>query len=320
MSESHCRIDGMIAREANVAVIFRRGPSDFTQMLVWDLKTDEVTPGQWLKGRVYTRRCDVSPDGRYAVIAASNYSASHKAKRSKDEEDSWMHSGWTAICRPPYYTALACWLTGGAWNGGGIWHGKRSVGLNNFDHMWEEQCPVASHITATHLDYGMSEDFPLYGDILEKRGWKLSQDSDHHSMGPHALSFLPGLSALLNNQIFDDPAEVRKVISTSAPWFGPEAYTVYEQGFPQGTLRWEFAPFVEFWSALDTHGKLIREWASPHGQTHWVDVDARGRLVFGDKGCLWAWGNFPKGEPRLIADLNNNKFKAIPPPEWAKQW
>jgi hypothetical protein len=55
------RIQFIVARRAPVAVVFRRGPTRQVEVLTWDLTTDELTAGQWLKGRIYERRCDLSP-------------------------------------------------------------------------------------------------------------------------------------------------------------------------------------------------------------------------------------------------------------------
>src|ERR1019366_2592403 len=97
-----CRIDGILAADANTAVIFRRGPTAVCEMLVWDLNTDIVTPGQWLRARVYTRRSDVSPDGKHVIISASSYAN----WRRKDAADPFLACGWTAISHPPYFSGL----------------------------------------------------------------------------------------------------------------------------------------------------------------------------------------------------------------------
>ncbi len=57
------RIYGLVARSADIAVIFRRGPGRNTLMLLWNLKSDTIEAGQWIKARIYERRCDLSPDG-----------------------------------------------------------------------------------------------------------------------------------------------------------------------------------------------------------------------------------------------------------------
>lgn len=58
------RLYSIVARDAPVAVVFRRGPTRQVEVLRWDLRSDRVTAGQWLKGRIYERRCDLSPGGR----------------------------------------------------------------------------------------------------------------------------------------------------------------------------------------------------------------------------------------------------------------
>jgi hypothetical protein len=58
------RIYAIVAREADVAVVFRRGPSRQVRLLRWNLRTDEIEAGQWFKGRIYERRCDLAPMGK----------------------------------------------------------------------------------------------------------------------------------------------------------------------------------------------------------------------------------------------------------------
>ena len=66
----NCRLFPIFAREKSVCVIFRRGPSKWTQLILWDTETDEITNGQWFKGRIYERRCDLSPDGTKLIYFA----------------------------------------------------------------------------------------------------------------------------------------------------------------------------------------------------------------------------------------------------------
>ncbi|WP_139212317.1 hypothetical protein [Jannaschia pohangensis] len=44
-----------------------------TAMLQWDLKNDSFKAGQWLRGRVHERHCDLSPDGRHLIAALLKY-------------------------------------------------------------------------------------------------------------------------------------------------------------------------------------------------------------------------------------------------------
>ena len=87
------RIDGLVARRADVAVLFRRGPSGEVGLLRWDLRSDAVEEGQWLRGRVFAKRSDLSPDGRLMVYVAAG--------------DRLRGPGsWTAVSRPPDLAAL----------------------------------------------------------------------------------------------------------------------------------------------------------------------------------------------------------------------
>lgn len=67
------RIHAILAREASKAVVFRRGPSGCVCTLGWDLETDTFTMGQWLKGRIYEYRSDLSPDGSLMIYFATDY-------------------------------------------------------------------------------------------------------------------------------------------------------------------------------------------------------------------------------------------------------
>lgn len=102
------RVTGIVARDAPVAVLFRRGPSKQVLQLLWSLKTDEITPGQWLKGRVYDARSDLSPDGRHLL-----YFASH------NKPDPVTHGSYMVIATPPFFTAHQLFPVGHTWSGYG---------------------------------------------------------------------------------------------------------------------------------------------------------------------------------------------------------
>lgn len=78
--------------------------------------------GHWFHGRVYGRRCDLSPDGRLFVYFA--------AKFGRRPDPYGIGEAWTAISRPPYFTALALWRNLGTWYGGGVFSGARSLLLD----------------------------------------------------------------------------------------------------------------------------------------------------------------------------------------------
>jgi hypothetical protein len=52
------------------------------QLTNWDTDTDSFDLGQWFRGRIYERRCDLSPDGSLLVYFAQKISA----RTIKDKE------------------------------------------------------------------------------------------------------------------------------------------------------------------------------------------------------------------------------------------
>ena len=66
------RVHPILARKANTAVIIRRGPSKSVCTLLWDRSNYTFKLCQWLRGRIYDRRCDLSPDGKHFIYFAMN--------------------------------------------------------------------------------------------------------------------------------------------------------------------------------------------------------------------------------------------------------
>lgn len=109
------RLHVILARDAPLAVVIRRGPARQVCTLLWDRRTDEFTLGQWLKGRIYEDKCDLSPDGRYLIYFAY------------DGRPHRQHGpAWTAVSRAPWLKALALYAEGDTWGGGGVFTGPRT--------------------------------------------------------------------------------------------------------------------------------------------------------------------------------------------------
>jgi hypothetical protein len=107
------------ATQADVALVFRRGPSDWYHLLRWDLRHDRFEPGAWLRGRIYPEKCDVSPDGALMV-----YLVHQGRKHATTYTDAW-----TGVSRLPWLTALGLWPWGTTYGGGGRFLGPRHVRL-----------------------------------------------------------------------------------------------------------------------------------------------------------------------------------------------
>lgn len=278
------RIFGIVASEAPVAVIFRRGPSKQTQMLTWNLETNEVIAGQWIKGRVFFRRCDLSPDGTHLVGAFSNYSRrQYEAVIKQYNMPEHYGDFWTAVSKPPYYSAIGLWFLCGSYNGGGTWIDNRHLGFNNQPYAYFQAKPLRGFkVTELHLEPG--EDRSIWNLLLEKRRWELSKPyqylEGHPTDGPRKKVFPRG--------------EIHFAEQAVAPDF--------------------LGSTVETWDLRDRKGNVVRAWENTEPDTVWIDVDHRGRLLIGDQGCLWVWEDFPTGEPRMIIDLSGNVFEEAAPP------
>jgi hypothetical protein len=130
----------ILARDARVGVVFRRGPSKQVLLLLWHTDTDQFYEGQWFKGRIYERRCDLSPSGKRLIYFAAKYKA--------------PYATWTAVSRPPFLTAVAMWPNGDAWGGGGLFTKEKEIPLNH-----------------RPTEMKMAEGFQLYA--KEGRIWRL---------------------------------------------------------------------------------------------------------------------------------------------------
>jgi hypothetical protein len=90
------------ASRAPVAAVFLRVPGHWWHVLAWDLSRGTLEPGAWLKGTLYPRRSDVSPNGRLLCYFL--------AKEGKGAFMG-MHDRhvFTAVSKLPWVTALAAW-------------------------------------------------------------------------------------------------------------------------------------------------------------------------------------------------------------------
>jgi hypothetical protein len=114
------RLHVLLASKARIGLVIRRGPSKRVATIGWDRERDRFELGQWMKGRIYERRCDLSPDGRHLLYFAMNGHWRSEAR-----------GAWTAISRAPYVKALALFPKGDCWHGGGLFTSARTYWLND---------------------------------------------------------------------------------------------------------------------------------------------------------------------------------------------
>jgi len=115
------RLHLFFARDVPRAVILRQGPSKVYRMILWNTDNDIFEDGQWLRHKVYHERCSLSSDGKHFLYFAIN-----------GKWDSETEGSYTAISRPPYFTALALFPQGDTWGGGGVFVGNDLYIVNTY--------------------------------------------------------------------------------------------------------------------------------------------------------------------------------------------
>src|SRR5436853_4020818 len=107
------RLHALLASEAPVGVVFRRGPANSVCSILWNRDRDEFQIGQWLRARLYERRADISPDGRHMIYFAGRATNS-----------------WTAISKVPWLKAVVFFEKGDRWQGGGLFTSNSRYWIN----------------------------------------------------------------------------------------------------------------------------------------------------------------------------------------------
>ncbi len=282
---SPARLCVLMAREASVAAVLRRGPSDYVQMWHWNTETDEFTAGQWFRGRCYEDSCDISSNGRYFI--------SRMAKRGDDYH--------TSISRPPYFSALAYFPTD-SYGGGGKFLSNSDVeiwsDLNDQQIKISEECPLKFYqlnrefderARWVHLgwkvDWYKPEFVGIRKDQPERRGGEIEQaelwsdaDLDHRNIVLCRRKTLGKLTLIAESRRSSRHLDDRVFLS-----YADEIYDLQE--------------------------------------VTWADFDQRGRCIVAKNGTIREV-TIEKGvvHEKMLADLNESRYKPLPPPDWALDW
>lgn len=280
------RLFAILAREKRTGVIFRRGPSKQVLLIKWDLRDDTFEIGQWLKGRIYERRCDLTPDGSKLVYLAANYRK--------------PMSTWIAVSTPPYLSAITLWEGAGAWGGGGLFPDMHTLLLNL---RWEPT-PLAGFNVPSKLAVkripewgGLGEDFPIYEARLTRDGWTCvspAPDVPHSSRGEFSWDFRT------SPLIYTRPNPKRRALTLEMRVLG-----LHQKGGP--------------WYAIDHH---IHEDGRTRDfpRTHWADWDRGGDLLYSDGGKLMRVRDRGFGSAKMLADFSDLTFTRCAAPATAMRW
>jgi hypothetical protein len=166
------RLHVLLANKSSNAVVIRRGPSNRVATFLWDRNGDRFALGQWLSGRIYERRSDISPDGRHLIYFAMN-----------GKWTSTLRGSWTAISRTPFLKAINLYAKGDCWEGGGLFLSNKTFWLN--DHYFrKENTQHESKIVTRVENYWPekrynAEDTGVYYVRLQRDGWALVEQRGH---------------------------------------------------------------------------------------------------------------------------------------------
>ncbi len=156
------RLHVLLARDAKVGLVIRRGPSKSACTMLWDRKRDKFKLGQWMRVRIYERRSDLSPDGKHFIYFAMN-----------GQWESETKGAWTAISRVPYLKAITLFAKGDCWHGGGLFLSVKDFWLNDGHGHVELKKANQLHrnVTDQPQDYFGGECLNVYYNRLKRDGW-----------------------------------------------------------------------------------------------------------------------------------------------------
>jgi hypothetical protein len=158
------RLHVLIARSSEIAIVIRRGPSRFTGIFAWDRKQNTFEMSQWLKGRIYERRSDISSSGKYWIYFAMN------GKWNSDTK-----GAWTTVSKVPWLKAVSLFAKGDCWNGGGLFLDDETYWLNG--QLGHEQLFNSTEVKR-NKDYDPADQYGgeclnVYYNRLQRDGWVL---------------------------------------------------------------------------------------------------------------------------------------------------
>ena len=267
--EFPARLHVILARDGSDAVVFRRGPSRAVCTVHWDRNRDSFKIGQWLKGRIYERRSDLSPDGKYLIYFAMN-----------GKWGSETGGSWTAVSCAPYLKAVALFGKGDCWNGGGLFTRKRQFWLND-GHGHSEMTrssAVSRDLEFRPDEYYGGECTGVYYVRLQRDGWQLKERGgsklDSRTVFEKALPKGWVLRKTAHEQVGAPPGK-------GCYW------DEHELENWQSGVKFEFADWE--WAELDNKQIVYAE----NGKLFRVPLKSRAGL----------------GEPRMLYDFNGMEFE-----------
>jgi hypothetical protein len=284
------RLYAILARKSAMAVVFRRGPSKQVQLISWDTDSHTFRAGQWFKGRIYERRCDLSPSGEKLIYFASSQKGPYMT--------------WTAVSRPPFLTALALWPKGDCWGGGGLFKSEQIIQLNHGAYQTKLaegfSIPNTINIEEPKGWAGHGEDAPIHPTRLMRDGWTLRQEPVEKE-----------------NKYDPKKSKIWIEYPQNEIWSKSRGGWRIDMRI-LGIKEWTGAWYVIEHDIVDKDGNVVLSL----GRSDWADWSRSGEILFAKNGCLFRikTNKSALSKPEQLIDLTDQKFRQVEPTSTALQW
>ena len=287
LGRAAARIMVFMAKSAPMGVVLRRGPSRWMRLALWNTATDKLTPGQWFHGRIYDERCDISPDGSLMIYFAAKYQRS---------DADWQRTPpcWTAIGRPPYFSALQLWPQADNLFGGGFFAEDRRIYV-----CWNPQ-------------------YPPEPATLEGRPYRFNDASKAPRIVPE-LAPNPEYSRLCR-----DGWTIREHQWRETDGQRQIVQTKFERPSPDGRFTLVMWRHLEDFNVPRRYILIEKNTGAeiPLDAATWADWDHKGRFALASYGKLLVGDITAQGVKitRTISDFNVMKPSSVYAPPWAARW
>lgn len=217
------------------------------------------------------------------------------------------YQSWSAISRPPFFTALALWPKGDGWGGGGQFLSRDHIQLNHrkFEMTLADNFCLPNWLSIEPFGDrpGWGEDDPVWATRLQRDGWKLtaSPERTKDDFGAKVwIEFDPPIKWEKAHPLLPEKYSLQMSIlgikERNGPWYLIE-YSVKQESVCIGSL----------------------------GRSDWADWDSNGDLLFARSGCLFRLrhqdGKFNAlQDSERIADFSSLRFESNPSPAGARKW
>lgn len=156
--KSIARIFIALSDDPTRTLVVRRGPAKQVATFNWNRKTDKITLGQWLKGRIYEHRLDISPDGKHWIYLTLG--------RGRNTQ--------TVVAKTPFLKALDYYPWCGTWGGGGKFLDNNSYQLAG--HADPKNCRLSGLFKVS--EQNTTARLGLFSS-LQRQGWSYMMNGDY---------------------------------------------------------------------------------------------------------------------------------------------